>query len=124
MLSLTSADELMLCLDTGHYAFGGGYAEAACALFGDRIGHVHYKDCSAEVAAASREKQYDYFESMRQGIFCKLGAGMVDFPAVTEQLRKINYSGWIVVEQDILPDSGTPEQYARENRDYLKTLSL
>lgn len=124
LLSLTKPEELMLCLDTGHYAFAGGYAEAACVLFGDRIGHIHYKDCSLEVAGASREKQYDYFESVRRGVFCELGTGMVDFPFITDHLRAINYSGWIVVEQDVLPDTGTPLEYAKRNRNYLKTLAL
>lgn len=124
LLSLTSADELMLCIDTGHYAFGGGSAEAACILFGERIGHVHYKDCSPTIATESRTRGYDYFESVRRGIFCELGKGVVDFAAVTAQLRAIGYSGWIVVEQDVLPGGGAPMEYARRNREYLQQFGL
>lgn len=124
LLSLTTADEFKLCLDMGHYAFAGGYADAACTLFGDRIGHIHYKDCSAEIATASREYQYSYFESVRRGVFCELGTGMVDFRSITDYLRQIDYRGWIVVEQDVLPGNGNPLEYAKRNRSYLQTLGL
>jgi inosose dehydratase len=32
------------------------------------------------------------------------------------------FSGWIVVEQDVLPGMGAPEASARRNRDYLRSL--
>ena len=53
-----------------------------------------------------------------------LGKGGVDFPGVVAWLRKHSYSGWIVVEQDVLPGMGTPKESARRNREYLKQLGL
>lgn len=124
LLMDTPADALGLVLDMGHYRFGGGYPEAAIKLFWDRIQHIHYKDCSAAVAAASREKGWDYFESVQNGVFCELGKGVVDFEAITQEIRRRNYEGWIVVEQDVLPGMGSPVDCARRNREYLKSLGL
>lgn len=124
LLSLTPPDALGLVLDMGHYLFGGGFPEAAIRLFGDRITHIHYKDCSAEIAARTRHEEWDYFASLRAGVFCELGTGSVDFVAVTDELRRRGYDGWIVVEQDVLPGMGSPADCARRNREYLRGLGL
>jgi inosose dehydratase len=111
---------LGLCFDTGHYRFGGG-KEPLRVLHDhrDRIWHVHFKDCSAAVHERSREQNWDYFESLKHGIFCELGKGDVPFPKVLADLRAVGYPGWIVVEQDVLPGMGAPKQYAQSNRDFL-----
>ena len=67
---------------------------------------------------------WDYFQSVGNGVFCELGRGCVDFPATTEELRRRNYTGFITVEQDVLPGMGAPKESARRNREYLKTLGL
>jgi inosose dehydratase len=76
------------------------------------------------VAARSRREGWGYFESVRQGVFCELGKGEVDFPAVLEELRRTGYPGWIVVEQDVLPGMGTPKESADRNRTYLRSLGI
>jgi len=124
LLSLTDPDLLGLCLDTGHLRFGGGDPLTLLRRHRDRIWHVHFKDCSPSVHQASRAGSWDYFASLKHGIFCELGRGDVNFPAVVEELRRTHYSGWIVVEQDVLPGMGAPKEFARRNRDYLRTLGL
>ena len=116
-----------LVFDTGHYAFGSGSCDNVLPglhRFADRIRHVHFKDCSAEIATRSRSEGWDYFDSLGHGIFCELGKGCVDFPAVTEGLRDIGYEGWIVVEQDVLPGMGAPRESAAKNREYLRSIGL
>ncbi|HEY3429339.1 MAG TPA: sugar phosphate isomerase/epimerase [Cyclobacteriaceae bacterium] len=113
-----------LCLDMGHFAFGGGDPLTALKKYYDRIWHVHFKDYSATVGETSRKNQYDYFESVKNGVFCELGKGSVDFKSIVAELRSRKYSGWIVVEQDVLPGMGNPKQCAKANREYLKSLGL
>jgi inosose dehydratase len=48
----------------------------------------------------------------------------VDFRGVVKALKDISYSGWIVVEQDVLPGMGSPKESARRNREYLKSIGL
>ncbi len=120
----TDPDFVGLCLDTGHYAFGGGDPLNALVKYYDRIWHVHFKDYSKAVGEASRKNHYDYFESVKNGVFCELGKGNVDFLSIVAELRKRKYNGWIVVEQDVLPGMGNPKQCASANRSYLKELGL
>ena len=115
---------LGLCFDTGHYRFGGGDPVAGLQAHRDRIWHVHFKDCHPEIAARSRAEGWDYFASVRNGIFCELGKGDVDFPRIKAELEAMGYKGWIVVEQDVLPGMGKPRESARRNREYLAGIGL
>ncbi len=124
LLDLTDPAVLALCFDTGHYTYGGGAAAAGLARFGDRLGYVHFKDCDPAVAARARAAGWDYIAAVRMGVFCELGRGAVDFPAVLRGLRGCGYGGWLVVEQDVLPGMGTPAESARRNRAYLEGLGL
>jgi inosose dehydratase len=124
LLDLTDPSLLGLCLDTGHYRFGGGDPLALLRQRPERIWHVHFKDCHPGVAAQSRKENWDYFTSMRNGIFCELGKGEIDFAGVKAGLEKMDYQGWITVEQDVLPGMGSPKDSARRNRQYLTSLGL
>ena len=132
LLELTSPELVGLVLDTGHYAFGTGLesaeaSEAVLAAFDtlwDRVWHVHFKDCEPGVATRTRREELDYFEAVGAGVFCELGKGCVDFPAVVARLNERGYQGAIVVEQDVLPGMGTPRESARRNRDYLKSIGI
>lgn len=127
LLELTDPTLLGLVFDTGHYAFGaGGCTTILSALdhFAERIWYMHYKDCHPAVMAQARLQGWDYFESVRQGVFCELGKGCVDFPAVTAWLHERNYSGFITVEQDVLPGMGSPKESATRNRLYLRSIGL
>ena len=124
LLARTDPRLVGLCLDTGHCAFAGGDPVAAIRTWGTRIWHMHFKDCDPRVADESRNNGWDYFESVRKGIFCELGKGAVDFPGVLAALREIGFDNWAVVEQDVLPGMGSPRECARRNRAYLRTLGL
>jgi inosose dehydratase len=124
LMRLTDSQLLGLCFDTGHYRFGGGDPIEGIQTYKDRIWHVHYKDCHPEIAIRSRAEKWDYFTSVRHGIFCELGKGNIDFPRIKAELEKINYEGWIVVEQDVLPGMGKPRESARRNREYLANIGL
>ncbi|HHV00202.1 MAG TPA: TIM barrel protein [Bacteroidales bacterium] len=124
LLSLTDPALLGLVLDMGHYAFGGGDPLEALKKYRKRIWHVHYKDCEPTIAKSSRDQRWDYFKSIKNGVFCELGKGAVDFKSITSELKNQNYSGWVVVEQDVLPGMGNPKQHALRNRQYLKSIGL
>lgn len=127
ILALTDPDIVGLVMDTGHYVFGGGCCDDlldAFDRFADRIWYVHFKDCDANLMAAARKHEWDYFESVEHGIFCELGKGCVDFPGTLAWLKERNYQGFITVEQDILPGMGHPYDSAVRNRDYLREIGL
>lgn len=124
LLALTDPELVGLCFDTGHYAFGGGDPVGGIRKHAGRIWHFHFKDHEPTIAALARQNQWDYFASVRNGIFCELGKGNVDFAAVIRELEKAGYDGWGVVEQDVLPGMGAPKESAARNREYLRNLGL
>jgi inosose dehydratase len=115
---------LGLVLDTGHVLYAGGDPLEVFAAHRDRVRHVHFKDCDLTVAKAVRAQGLGYLAAVRSQLFCELGSGAVDFPAMTRALMSANYDGWIVVEQDVFPGYGTPKQSAQKSRDYLRKLGL
>jgi inosose dehydratase len=123
-LSMTDPSVLGLCFDTGHWRFGGGDPAQAIDRHGDRIWHVHFKDHAPEIAARSRREGWDAVRAVEAGVFCELGKGDVDFPALVAKLRARGYEGWVVVEQDVLRGMGSPAESARRNRAYLASLGL
>ncbi|QGY44047.1 TIM barrel protein [Maribellus comscasis] len=124
LMQLTNPELLGLCLDMGHFAFGGGDPVVALEKYYNRIWHVHFKDFDPEVGKESQVNEYDYFKSVEKGVFCELGKGNVDFPAIVNILKNKGYDGWIVVEQDVLPGMGSPKKCADWNRQYIKSLGL
>ena len=124
LMQRTNPALLGLCFDSGHVTYGGGSAVDLLSRYRDRIWHVHFKDCDAAIATRSRQEQWDYQTALRHGVFCELGQGGVDFPALLGMLRSSDYDGWIVVEQDVLPEMGAPLASAIRNRKYLRSLGV
>lgn len=123
-LELTDPAVIGLVFDSGHYAYGAGDCDVIKGLerFKERVWYIHCKDCQPEVASRARAEHWDYFQALGHGVFCELGKGSVDFPAMLRWLRANRYDGYILVEQDILPGMGTPKESARRNRDYLRSI--
>jgi inosose dehydratase len=124
LMERTDPDLLGLCLDTGHYALGGGDPLEGLGRYGERVWHVHLKDFDPRVAGRGREAGWDYFRAVEQGVFCELGRGQVDFAALLALMKEQGYRGWVVVEQDVLPGMGSPLKSARQSRAYLERLGL
>lgn len=124
LLEMTDPALVGLCLDTGHYAFGGGDPVECIRRHSARIRHLHLKDVAPGVMARGRAEGLDYFQATAAGVFCELGRGCVDFPAVIATVKALGYDGWAVVEQDILAEMEAPLESALRNRAYLLGLGL
>ena len=94
-----------LLLDTGHLRLGGGDPIAALRDWGSRINHMHIKDVNDVVLAGVIADHADMPEAWRRGVFCELGTGDVDLEGFFGELARSSYSGWLVVEQDMVPQS-------------------
>jgi inosose dehydratase len=102
LLELT---DVGLLLDTGHLALGGGDSIEALRNWGERINHIHVKDVRNDVLAGVIADGADMPEAWRRGVFCELGTGDVDLDGFFAELARSGYSGWLVVEQDMVPQS-------------------
>jgi inosose dehydratase len=94
-----------LLLDTGHLALGGGDPTQALRDWAERINHLHVKDVRNDVLAGVIADGADMPEAWRRGVFCELGTGDVDLDGFFAELARSGYAGWLVVEQDMVPQS-------------------
>jgi len=125
LLSTTDADLVGLLLDTGHCVYGGGEPLDVLKRHGARVRYVHLKDARDSELRHVRTRDVSMAEAWKRGVFCPLGEGVVDFPRVVEWLRAHGYSGWLIVEQDVVPDAKgrlepDPSDSARKSRAYLR----
>ncbi len=127
LLLLFSSQELGLCLDTGHYVYGGGDEVEFLARNLTRVRCVHLKDVSGTKLNEARHQRLDFHAAIRHGVFVPLGQGVVDFPKIIALLNKQNFDGWVVVEQDVLEGgqgAASPLSNAKAGREYLRTLGV
>jgi len=124
---LDEVDEslLKLCLDTGHHSYAGFDPVAFLRRYVGRVSYMHFKDIDPVVKARAIANRTGFYDACGQGIFCNLGQGDVDFPAVRQILLEAGFQGWCTVEQDCDPSAGMPVlAHARANRDYLSSIGF
>ena len=120
----TDPDLLGLCLDTGHYFFGGGDPVDAVRSYGARIRHLHLKDVQLPVLEAARREGLGFLAAVRRGVFCELGDGAVDLKKVITKMSDWGYSDWAIVEQDVDTRAAdvNPLESAIRSRQYLRNI--
>ncbi len=109
------------CLDTGHLLIGGTDPVAFANEHGDRIGHVHFKDVDAGVAA---RKDLTLMEAVQHGLFKPLGSGDARIDEVVDALRRSGYSRWLVLEQDLAITGSEPPVGAGPALDVAKSIAF
>ena len=126
LLDEVPGDILQICFDTGHHSYAGYDPVAFMKKWMPRISYMHFKDIDPAVKADVIAKSTGFYDACGQGIFCKLGLGDVDFPAVRQVLLDHGFQGWCTVEQDCDPTLGntSPVDDARFNREYLQSIGF
>jgi inosose dehydratase len=110
-----------LCLDTGHLVIGGSDPIEVAEQAADRVRHVHLKDVDRDLARRLGTREIDFKEAARRGAFRPLGDGDVDIGRLLELLEGAGYSGWYVLEQDIVVEN-EPEKEEGPVNDVRKSL--
>lgn len=125
LLDLTDTRLLGICLDTGHYLYGGGDPVEFARAHARRIWHLHLKDIRANVLEKVRRERIGYLEAIRCGVFCELGQGNVDLAGVIRELAHAGFDGWAVFEQDVDPtvSGARPLASATRSREYLRRVA-
>ncbi len=118
-------DLLKICFDTGHHAYAGFDPVGFAKRHMERISYFHFKDIDPAIKAGAIDRRRGFYEACGDGIFCNLGRGEVDFPALRRLLLDAGYDGWCTVEQDCDPARDPdPLGDARKNRDYLRSIGF
>ena len=116
---------LKICFDTGHHSYAGYDPLAFTRRHIDRISYIHFKDIDPVVRADAVTNRTGFYDACAEGIFCKLGLGDVDFPAVRDLLLNHGFEGWCTVEQDCDPQGRTsPLHDSIHNGSYLKSIGF
>ncbi|HSC72473.1 MAG TPA: sugar phosphate isomerase/epimerase, partial [Candidatus Methylomirabilis sp.] len=118
LFRVTDESALGLCVDAGHLVYGGADPVEVVRTFGRRVRYVHIKDVDPEVLARCRREGLSFLDALRLYVFSGLGKGCVDLHGFIAALRKADFAGWMVIEEDTSPDP--PLLAARRNRRYLK----
>lgn len=115
---------LTLLYDTGHLHMAGADPLAVLDKWGDRVRHVHVKDVRQPVLDRIRAADGSFLDAVRAGVFTVPGdpEGCIDFAAVTDRLRAMDYDGWIVVEAEQDPAKAPPCDYSRRGHDHILSL--
>lgn len=108
-----STPEVKLLFDTGHLLFGGADVMRTLDRWADRVHHVHFKDIRPEVVKDVRDNRRSFLDAVIAGAFTVPGDGCIDFQAVTDKLKAMDYNGWIVVEAEQDPAKAPPYEYSK-----------
>jgi inosose dehydratase len=105
-------------LDIAHYQQGGGDPVAAVSRHRDRLEMVHLKDVVSPLPGDTKPPR----ESYR---WVELGTGTVDVKGAVTAVRKVGFSGPVVIELDHATEGRTPRECAASNKKYaVETLGL
>lgn len=118
-------DQVDLCFDTGHFAYGGGDAERFIRDHHAAIGYLHLKDVDTGTVASARKRQLTFIDALKEYVFSPIGQGAANVPGILDTLVAARFEGWVVVEQDTCEGDATDT--ARQNlafiTDHLDTTS-
>jgi len=125
------ADLVGLCLDTGHFTYAGMDVVAKYKKHASRIPYMHFKDINGEVLAKLQREKRGFWDGIKEGVFCNLGQGLVDYPALLRAMKAHGYSSWVTVEQDFdnsIDDVQarllTPFEACKLNLQYLRSVGV
>ena len=103
---LLATTPLGVTLDTGHALLAGTDPVEAAGRWAHRIDHVHVKDVRVSALRAARRDGPVPLRAWWSDANVPLGRGDVDLAGVVDVLRRNDYAGWLVVEQDAAPHGG------------------
>lgn len=102
LMALLDFDLVGMCLDVGHWLVGGGDPVAGVIEYGKRVTHVHIKDVDAEVLSKLVAGEYPGMHVAVEDhyLFVPAGEGALDLPGLFTELEKIEFTDWMMSEQD------------------------
>lgn len=116
-----SGPEVSLLYDTGHLLMAGADPLAVLNKWADRVHHVHFKDVRPDRLDWVRKGNRSFLDGVRNGVFSVPGdpEGCINFQAITDVLKAIDYAGWIVVEAEQDPAKAPPFEYSKIGYDHI-----
>jgi inosose dehydratase len=119
-----ASTQVGLCLDTGHCVYGGGDPAEEAKKYRSLLRYIHIKDINARVLGEARRKNLNFEQAVGAGVFSGIGEGCIDFEGFFRFLAGSQYSGWMIVEQDVIYGRTVvpPAESMRASLSYLKNV--
>lgn len=125
LLAQTDPELVSLCLDIGHFAYRGGDPIDFIHRHHRRIPYMHLKNIDPKVRQKVDAENIPFADAVTMNIFCEPAHGLIDYLALRDVLREVDYSGWAVVEQDMYPaPPDKPLPIAKRTRAYLREIGI
>jgi len=113
------------CLDTGHTFYAGMDPVETLGAYAARLDYIHFKDIDRAKFDEVMGRRIRFFEACAEGVMCPIGRGCIDYPAIRKLLDRINYEGFITVEQERDPrNAGGSLADVKASRDYLRSVGF
>ena len=114
------ADAAGLCLDSGHLYYACDDPAESLEKYASRLDYVHFKDIREEAYRLAVEERMGFFDACLEGVMCSIGRGCIDYDALSQVLKRLDYKGWIAIEQERDPrQSGGVLEDISESRRFL-----
>ena len=125
LLDATEPELVSALLDTGHHAYCGGDPIGFMKKHHARIPYLHLKSVDGEISARVAAENISFAKAVAMDMFVEPSRGKVDFVALRDVLREIDYVGYGIVEQDMFPAPfDKPLPIAKRTRAYLREIGL
>ena len=125
LLEMSDPKLVSLCLDTGHHAYRGGEPVSFLRRHHQRIHHLHLKSVDPGLQKRVQAEHIPFATAVAMSMFCEPSKGVIDFLALRDVLRGIDYNGWATVEQDMYPTAfDKPLPIAKRTRAYLREIGI
>jgi inosose dehydratase len=124
LFEVLAGTQVGLCLDTGHCVYGGGDPVDEARKYRSVLHYVHIKDVDAGILGEARRQKLHFDQAIGAGVFTRIGNGCIDFDGFFRFLAESSYSGWVIVEQDVIYGKTLvpPTESMRSSLSYLKNV--
>lgn len=114
-----------ICLDVGHHSYRGGDPLTFIRRHHSRIWYLHLKSVDRAVRQQVEAEGIPFAKAVASGMFVEPSEGAVDFEALRDVLREVEFEGFGIVEQDMYPAPfEKPLPIAMRSHSYLQGLGF
>ena len=125
LLEQTDPERVSLGLDTGHFAYRGIDPVSFIRRHHKRIPYLHFKSVNSDIQRRVESEGIPFAQAVEMGIFCEPSQGMMDYLALRDVLREVDFNGYAIVEQDMYPAPfAKPLPIAKRTRAYLYEIGI
>jgi inosose dehydratase len=101
--ALLEATGIGLTFDSGHLLIGGGNPLSDFHRWAPRINHLHLKDAKTDLLREALQSAEPMASLWEKRVFVPLGDGDLAVGELVDAILASGFSGWLVVEQDVVP---------------------